>query len=150
LITERVTNWTLSDRRRRIDLPVGVNYSAAFDKVIQLLESVAQTHPRVLRDPAPQAFFMSFGESAIHYELRVWTDDIAQWPQIHTELAAAVYTALQGAGMHIAFPQREVRLVGGPETPKAFTQATPPGAPGGGGSSEGSAAGGGKRPAESR
>ena len=150
LITERVTNWTLSDRRRRIDLPVGVNYGAEFDKVIQLLESVAQAHPYVLRDPAPQAFFLSFGESAIHYELRVWTDDIAQWPQIHTELAAAVYTALQGAGMHIAFPQREVRIVGGPETPKAFAQVTPPGAPDRRGSSEGPAPSGGTRPVESR
>ena len=31
LITERVTNWTLSDRRRRIDLPVGVNYGAPLE-----------------------------------------------------------------------------------------------------------------------
>ncbi len=77
LITERVTNWTLSDRRRRIDLPVGVNYGAPLEKVFQLLESVAQAHPRVLRDPAPRAFFLRFGESAIHYELRVWVEDFA-------------------------------------------------------------------------
>ena len=77
LITERVTNWTLSDRRRRIDLPVGVNYGAPLETVIQLLESVAQAHPHVLRDPAPQAFFMRFGDSAINYELRVWIEDFA-------------------------------------------------------------------------
>jgi small-conductance mechanosensitive channel len=59
---------------------------------------------------------MRFGDSAIHYELRVWIDDFAQWPRIHTEVAAAVYAALQDAGMHIAFPQREVRIVGGPRT----------------------------------
>jgi small-conductance mechanosensitive channel len=119
LITERVTNWTFSDRRRRIDLPVGVNYGPALEQVTQLLESVAQAHPRVLRDPAPEACFMRFGDSAIHFELRVWIDDFAQWVQIHTELAAAVYAALQNAGMHIPFPQREVRLVRDPgSTPK--------------------------------
>ena len=150
LITERVTNWTLSDRRRRIDLPVGVNYGAPLEQVTQLLESVAQAHPRVLRDPAPRAFFTRFGDSAIHYELRVWVEDFAQWAEIHTEVAAAVYRALQGAGMQIPFPQQEVRFVGGPETPKAFAQVTPPGAPDGGGSSEGPAASGGIRPVESR
>jgi small-conductance mechanosensitive channel len=150
LITERVTNWTLSDRRRRIDLPVGVNYGAPLEQVTQLLESVAQAHPRVLRDPAPRAFFTRFGDSAIHYELRVWVEDFAQWAEIHTEVAAAVYRALQGAGMQIPFPQQEVRFVGGPETPKAFAPVTPPGAPDGGGSSEGPAANGGIRPVESR
>jgi len=150
LITERVTNWTFSDRRRRIDLPVGVNYGAPLEQVTQLLESVAQAHPRVLRDPAPEACFMRFGDSAIHYELRVWVEDFAQWHQIQTEVAAAVYAGLHSAGMHIAFPQREVRIVGGPETPKIFADVTPPGVPGGGGSSAGSAASGGMRPVESR
>ena len=34
LVTEQVTNWTLSDRTRRIDLPVGVDYGSAPDKVV--------------------------------------------------------------------------------------------------------------------
>jgi potassium-dependent mechanosensitive channel len=111
LISDRVTNWTLSDRHRRIELPVGVTYSAPPQKVIELLEAVGQAHPLVLRDPAPRAFFTSFGDSTINYELRAWTDDIGQWAQIHSELAAAVYTALQGAGLEIPFPQRVVRVL---------------------------------------
>jgi small-conductance mechanosensitive channel len=43
-ITANVTNWTLSDRTRRIDLPVGVNCGAAPQKVIELLEAVAAAH----------------------------------------------------------------------------------------------------------
>ena len=151
LITERVTNWTLSDRRRRIDLPVGVNYGAPLEKVFQLLESVAQAHPRVLRDPAPRAFFMRFGDSAIHYELRVWVEDFAEWAQIHNEVAAAVYTALQSAGMHIPFPQQEVHIVHSRGTaPTILAPVPPPGAPDEGERSAGPAASGGMRPAESR
>jgi small-conductance mechanosensitive channel len=111
LISDRVTNWTLSDRQRRIDLPVGVSYSVPPQKVIELLEAVAQAHPRILPDPAPRAFLTSFGDSAINYELRAWTADFGQWFQIHSELASAVYTALQEAGMQIPLPQREVRLI---------------------------------------
>jgi len=33
-----VTNWTLSDQMRRIELPVGINYGAAPQKVIELLK----------------------------------------------------------------------------------------------------------------
>ena len=151
LITERVTNWTLSDRRRRIDLPVGVNYGAPLEKVFQLLESVARAHPRVLRDPAPRAFFISFGESAINYELRVWVEDFAQWAQVQNELAAAVYTALQGAGMNIPFPQQEVHIVHGRgAAPTILAPVPPAGAPDEGESSEGLAASGGMPPAKSR
>lgn len=40
-ITANVTNWTLGDQVRRIDLPVGVNYGAAPQQVIKLLETIA-------------------------------------------------------------------------------------------------------------
>ena len=42
LVTQEVTNWTLTDQLRRLDLPVGVNYGAAPKKVIELLEGVAR------------------------------------------------------------------------------------------------------------
>ncbi|MGE5155838.1 MAG: mechanosensitive ion channel domain-containing protein, partial [Bdellovibrio bacteriovorus] len=51
LTSEQVTNWTLSDQQRRIDLPVGLSYGAAPSRVIELLEGVACTHPRVLKHP---------------------------------------------------------------------------------------------------
>ena len=59
LVTEKVTNWTLSDKLRRIQLPVDVNYGASPKKVIEVLEAVALATPRVLQKPAPQALFMS-------------------------------------------------------------------------------------------
>lgn len=111
LITERVTNWTLSDRRRRIDLPVGVDYGSPPEKVVEVLETVARGHPLILKDPAPQAVFLAFGDSAINFELRAWTNRFERWPTIRTELAVALYAALHAAGMTFPFPQREVRVL---------------------------------------
>ena len=54
LVTEQVTNWTLTDQLRRIDLPVGVNYGAVPQHVIALLETVARAHPQVLPEPPPR------------------------------------------------------------------------------------------------
>jgi len=121
LVTERVTNWTLSDRTRRIDLPVGVDYGSPPDKVIEVLEAVARGHPQIMQNPAPQAVFTAFGDSAIAFELRAWTNRFDRWPKVRTELAAAVYAALQAQGMVMPFPQREVRVLhdGPPIRPSA-------------------------------
>jgi small-conductance mechanosensitive channel len=111
LITEQVTNWTLSDQLRRLDLPVGVNYGAEPKKVIELLETVAREHPKVMREPAPRALFMSYGDSSINFELRAWTEQ-ANAVQVHSDLTAAVYDAVYAAGISFPFPQRDVHLIG--------------------------------------
>ncbi len=111
LTTQQVTNWTLSDQQRRIDLPVGLSYGVAPAKAIELLEGVATAHPRVLRDPSPRCLFMGYGDSSINFELRAWTD-YAIWIQVQSDLTVAVYEAVYAAGMTFPFPQREVRLLG--------------------------------------
>ena len=111
LVTDKVTNWTLSDKLRRIELPVGVNYGASPKKVMELLEAVALATPRVLQKPSPRALLMSYGDSSINFELRAWTDESINWRQVRSNLAVAVYDAVLEAGMTFPFPQREVRVL---------------------------------------
>ena len=111
LVTDRVTNWTLSDRLRRVDLPIGVNYGADPKKVIELLEQVARAHKDVLPEPAPRALFMAYGDSSINFELRVWPSHFNQAAQVKSDLGSAVYDAVNAAGMSFPFPQREVRVL---------------------------------------
>jgi small-conductance mechanosensitive channel len=110
LITEHVTNWTLSDQLRRIDLPVGVSYGTEPKKVIELLENVARAHPEVLQNPAPRALFLSYGDSSINFELRAWAE-FTKSVQVHSDLTVAVYDAVYAAGMSFPFPQRDVHVV---------------------------------------
>ena len=116
LVTEKVTNWTLGDKLRRIDLSVGVNYGANPKKVVDLLVGVANGHPQVLRNPVPHVFFLSYGDSSINFELRAWTDQSSTATEIRSDLAASVYDAVNAAGMSFPFPQREVRLLRDPAT----------------------------------
>ena len=118
LVTEKVTNWTLSDKLRRIQLPVDVNYGASPKKVIEVLEAAALATPRVLQKPPPQALLMSYGDSSINFELRAWTDESVYWHQVRSDLAVAVYDAIMEAGMTFPFPQREVRLLKDPTPPE--------------------------------
>ena len=110
LVSGNVTNWTLSDRSRRIDLPVGVAYGTSPEKVIDVLLGVARAHREVQSEPPPMALFLGFGDSALQFELRVWGGQFDRWVQIRSELSVALYAALGEAGIEIPFPQREVRL----------------------------------------
>jgi potassium-dependent mechanosensitive channel len=112
LITANVTNWTHSDQLRRIDLPVGLNYGASPQKVIEILEAVARANPAVLEHPSPLCLLQGYGDSSINFELRVWTDQFDRWVLIRSELASAVFEAVKAAGMSFPFPQREVRVIG--------------------------------------
>ena len=108
-ITATVTNWTLSDPLRRIDLPVQVNCTVAPERVIDLLQSIARANPRVLQDPAPECFFVGYGTSSVSFELRAWTNHFNSWQAIRGELLTAVYHAVQA--LH-----REVLSSGGAES----------------------------------
>ena len=113
LITEQVTNWTLSDQLRRLDLPVGVNYGSEPKKVIELLETVARAHPKVLQDRRPEWSLSAYGDSSINFELRAWTEQTNS-VQVHSDLTVAIYDAIYAAGMSFPFPQREVRVLSDP------------------------------------
>ena len=125
LVSESVTNWTLSDQMRRIDMPVGVNYGADPRAVIGILESVALANPRIVKSPAPQGLMMEYGDSTINFELRAWTDNFQVWPQVRSDLAVAIYDAVRDAGMSFPFPQRDVHLFLDPDPDIGTTQQTP-------------------------
>jgi small-conductance mechanosensitive channel len=78
--------------------------------MIALLLRVAGEHPKVLRDPGAVALFLGFGESALNFELRAWTDRVGEWVLIRSELTVAVNAALVGAAIAIPLPQRDVRM----------------------------------------
>ncbi|BDG04728.1 mechanosensitive ion channel domain-containing protein [Anaeromyxobacter oryzae] len=110
LISDAVTNWTLSDRRRRIDLGVGVAYGTAPQQVIDLLLAVVRGRAGVLDDPAPVALFLRFGESSMEFALRFWTADFDRWVLLASEVMVEVHASLGRAGIQIPFPQRDLHV----------------------------------------
>lgn len=110
LISNRVTNWTLADKRRRLSVDVGVTYGTPAREVIELLEEVARAHPEILAEPAPNALFMGFGDSSLDFELRAWTESVDALTIVRSDLAVGIQEALATAGIEVPFPQRDVYL----------------------------------------
>ncbi|NHA13469.1 mechanosensitive ion channel family protein [Thioalkalivibrio sp. XN279] len=110
LISNEVTNWTLSDMRRRIEILVGVAYGTDPHKVLELLLKVARSDERILADPEPTVLFLGFGDSSLDFSLRAWTDDFNEYLIIKSDLTLAVHDAIYAAGIEIPFPQRDLHL----------------------------------------
>ena len=102
IIANKVTNWTLSDRYRAIEVPVTVARGTAPQRVIDVLIRVATNRPGITREPAPQAYVVSFGSAAVNFSLRVWTDQDNDWIQLRSNLAVAVDEALSRENIAVA------------------------------------------------
>jgi potassium-dependent mechanosensitive channel len=102
-IANKVTNWTLSDRYRAVEVPVTVARGVAPQRVIEVLERVAANHPSVRKEPAPQAFVVNFASTAVSFQLRAWTDRYEDWVRVRSDLSVAVDDALTQENITVAW-----------------------------------------------
>jgi small-conductance mechanosensitive channel len=110
LITNQVTNWTLSERRMRLRIPVGVAYGSDVPLVMRILKEIAEGNLSVLSNPASSVLFLGFGDSSLNFELRVWIKDFLDRFRIQSELIQAIDSRFRSEGVEIPFPQRDLHL----------------------------------------
>ena len=99
LISEQVTNWTYSNRRRAIEIPVGISLESDAEKVITLMLAAALENPLISRDPEPEAVATKIGAESLQLILRVYTDYFTQWSKIRSDLTLRIHSALNASGI---------------------------------------------------
>jgi len=122
LITNPVINWSYSDPRVRLKLPIRVSYKDDPELAMRLMLEATTGHPRIIRDPAPVARLMAFGESGIELELRFWIPDPHEGVNnVRSDVNRAIWRLFQERGITIPVAQRAVRveMVGAAPTPPA-------------------------------
>lgn len=113
-IGSKVTNWSYTTRDVRFNFPVRVSYREDPDIVRNLLLDVAGNHPGVLKDRKPDVLFQEFGESALHFILRVWTRDYTDRPGVlRSELNYTISRKFREHGIEIPYPQRDLHIKDG-------------------------------------
>jgi potassium-dependent mechanosensitive channel len=101
IITGRLLNWSLTDTRLRVSLPVGVAYGSDAALALKILAETVADDERVLADPAPSIIFSDFGESSLNMVCRFYIDTFDNmWP-VKTALHLAIYRRFQEAGIVI-------------------------------------------------
>jgi potassium efflux system protein len=120
LIGREVVNWTLSDRKRRVQIAVGVAYGTDPRRVVETVLAAVMGHERVLgraegaTDPVVQ--FTAFGPSSLDFVVRFWTADEDDGTALKSEIGILVLDALIAAKIEIPFPQQEVRVLSLPKS----------------------------------
>ncbi|MBE0545524.1 MAG: mechanosensitive ion channel [Verrucomicrobia bacterium] len=113
-ISSKVVNWSHGDPEVRLRLPVGVAYGSDPEQVNRVLLEVAAAKSQVLKAPEPTVYFDSFGDSALNFELAVWTSEMLSSPRrFRSDLNFAIEKALRENGIKIPFPQRDLHLRSG-------------------------------------
>jgi len=108
LITNIVTNWSLSSSKLRIVVPVGIAYGSDVEDAIERLLRIARSDADILTDPEPFVTFEDFGDNALVLWLRCYA--LQDYLLIATRLRREIYRDFNAAGIGIAFPQRDVHL----------------------------------------
>ena len=107
-VTERLVNWALSNSMTRLVISVGVAYGSDLELVKRLLLQAAAENERVLKDPAPMAYFLSFGASTLDHELRVYVGQLADRISTTDELNRRINQLFAEHNIEIAFNQLDI------------------------------------------
>jgi len=111
LISNAVINWSYTDPRIRLKLPIRVSYGDDPELALQILLAACEGQRRVLRDPLPVSRLMHFGDSGIELELRFWISD----PQdgvnnVRSDVNRAIWRLFKEHRITIPVAQHEVRV----------------------------------------
>lgn len=108
LANSSLTNVTYSEKRR-IDLEVGVSYSADLKKTKAVIEQLLLSEERRLKDEAVQVFVSELGDSSVIIGARVWVPTDLYW-DIRWALTEEMKNALDENRIEIPFPQLDVNV----------------------------------------
>lgn len=107
-ITERVVNWALTSSMTRLVISVGVAYGSDLELVKRLLLQAAEENDAVLKDPAPAAYFLTFGASTLDHELRVYVGQLSDRIRTIDALNRRIDELFMANNIEIAFNQLDI------------------------------------------
>ncbi len=109
LLSQSLVNWTLSDRRRRIELMIGVAYDSDMKKVKSILEKVLDRE-EILKVPVAKVLMESFGESSVDFRLLFWVETMDIWIEIRSVIMTAIFESFEENNIEIPYPKRDLYL----------------------------------------
>lgn len=109
LSNEPMTNVT-GMGKRRVDISVGISYTADLKKAKEILQRLFEEHPLVLKEEPIQVFVDSLGDSAVLIGGRAWAASENYW-ECRWNITEAVKLEYDKAGIEIPFNQIDVHMV---------------------------------------
>jgi small-conductance mechanosensitive channel len=106
LVTQKVTNWTYTDKNTLVKISFGTNYD-------QLAADIAATAKRAIKGKPPNCILTEFAEAGMKFSLTFWIADPDGMDNVKSEVMLALWDAFKREGIRVPYPVREIRIRGG-------------------------------------
>lgn len=111
LILTRVTNWTYSNTKARVDVLLTVDGSSDPEHVKMLLIEIAKAHPRCMQFPSPICSMISYSDAGMQFELNFWVPDISEGiKSARSDVLFTLHTRLKEQGIKLPGPKMMVMV----------------------------------------
>ena len=97
-----IVNYSTEDTRR-VDFTFGVGYDSDIKKTKEVILSVVNSNPLILKEPAPAVNVSELADSSINFFTRVWVKKEDYWA-VNFDTIERTKEALDAAGIDIPYP----------------------------------------------
>ncbi|MDP3076135.1 mechanosensitive ion channel family protein [Bradyrhizobium sp.] len=113
LVTQKVVNWTYTDKNTLVKVGFGTNYDADPRLVCKLAVDIAAAAPRAIKSKPPNCILTEFAEAGMKFSLTFWIADPDGMDGVKSEVMLALWDAFKREGIRVPYPVREIRIRGG-------------------------------------
>lgn len=113
LVTQKVTNWTYTDKNTLVKVNFGTNYDADPRLVCKLAAELAAGTSRATKGKIPNCILTEFTEAGMKFSLSFWIADPDGMDNVKSEVMLSLWDAFKREGIRVPYPVREIRIRGG-------------------------------------
>ena len=113
LVTQRVTNWTYTDKNTLVKITFATSYDADPRLVCKLGVETASAASRALKNKPPNCLLTEFAETGMKFSLTFWIADPDGMDAVKSEVMLSLWDAFKREGIRVPYPVREIRVRGG-------------------------------------
>jgi small-conductance mechanosensitive channel len=124
LVTQKVTNWTYTDKNTLVKVMFGTNYDADPRLVCKLATEVAAAAPRAIKGKPSNCILTEFAEAGMKFALTFWIGDPDGMDNVKSEVMLALWDVFKREGIRVPYPVRELRVHGGGALPVETVEAS--------------------------
>ncbi|WP_213807353.1 mechanosensitive ion channel domain-containing protein [Granulicella sp. dw_53] len=108
-VTKDILNWTASDPKIRVSIPVSVAHGSDVEQIVRVLLGLAAEHADVLENPASEVILAELGQSSITLTLRVWTvKGASDFAKLRSDIYFQIVQRFKEVNIELPLPQLEV------------------------------------------
>jgi small-conductance mechanosensitive channel len=113
LVTQKVVNWTYTDKNTLVKVVFGTNYDADPKLVCKLAVDVAAAARRAIKGKPPTCLLTEFAEAGMKFALTFWIADPDGMDNVKSDVMLALWDVFKREGIRVPYPVREIRIRGG-------------------------------------